>query len=1067
MKNILHISDLHLSMNKKVGFNYEQARNIVEKLLSDVRNLSITEKIDIDTVFFTGDMTFSGQADEFSLFREHFLQPLINGLGITTENVYIVPGNHDMDRSAIKSSEKPLRNTYPDEELSNIFSSIDKGDEEWSRSKEYSKFIQEVSSNKNIEHSGQLCRVHKISNKLYIMCINSSWLAQDDEDKSNLRITDSQLKILDRVKIPHGAKIIALTHHPLDWLNNSDRNKFSSFIEKSISMLCFGHMHSFQQKQESNFSEGITLFLQAGTLDIRESNTGYSLILFNNVNKVDDGRVLYRKYDVNSDGFISWNERGNNGEFNYSTNSMISFDVAKFASLSFEMKEKTDTDLLINTGLDIERKKKLSILFTEPNFIEDEGLPIESVKINITKDIIDSNDNLIVFGSHSSGKTSLLKYMYIKGLEKQSYKELDLIHFYIDCLNDDFSSKYKILKAICGSYFSTELATNFEDKIKDVISNGNCIIYVDNIDVLFESKVSGFVEFISEYKNCRFIIACNKISDKEILSKLIITENIEFKAVTIGSLRRCNVRDIVSRWESAIKDVGENKLYNEITKTVNNSQLPHNYFIYSMLLAIFEVDNDVKGILSESDIIENFIEILLKKHIMATPSNKPQYKELLHFLGYFGKYCFENQKTYCSNNKLVEIAIDFNKKTLLNYDVQDYITPLVQSGILSSNKSLFQFSQSSFMYYAISYFMRHDEELRDSILSEENYLLLDKVVEYYASQNASSLKLLDMLEARTNKVITTIKDVIKKEKNLDLDSIDLNLMKKTSLLDQISTVEELENYIDKLHSDRAENDKRLDELSPLHIDDEKCDFEVESNSNDDNHIDKVNSLKKTSGPKELLENLSLYARVFRNTELSMDPQKTISIFNNIANGYIFYMKSFVVFMDEQYVIPYILPVLERKMVEDNLTSEEKTKIINLFKIVLSIVRWTMPNTIQMIMTDTISSKKPRIENIIRETRKEEAHDELKNAILGYILMDIKDDNILPIVSEISKVRNNFIQESLFLKINNLILTNYDLPRKSIESLKQSLKKIAKDREIMIMPKLSDTVSAINDNGTIE
>lgn len=60
-----------------------------------------------------------------------------------------------------------------------------------------------------------------------------------------------------------------------------------------------------------------------------------------------------------------------------------------------------------------------------------------------------------------------------------------------------------------------------------------------------------------------------------------------------------------------------------------------------MLLAIYEVDHDVKGILSESDIIENFIEILLRKHFMDTPPNKPQFKELRHFLGYLGFTLFK------------------------------------------------------------------------------------------------------------------------------------------------------------------------------------------------------------------------------------------------------------------------------------------------------------------------------------------------------------------------------------------------------------------------------------------
>lgn len=473
-----------------------------------------------------------------------------------------------------------------------------------------------------------------------------------------------------------------------------------------------------------------------------------------------------------------------------------------------------------------------------------------------------------------------------------------------------------------------------------------------------------------------------------------------------------------------------------------------------MLLAIFEVDPDIKGILSESDIIENFIEILLKKHIMTTPSDKPQYKELLHFLGYFGKHCFDNEKTFFSNNEVLELAIHFNKKTLSNYNVQDFIDPLVQSGILSLHKNEVTFSQPSFMYYAISYFMKHDEELKNKILSPDNYLLLDKVVEYYASQNASSLELLNILQERTKLIIDEMASTIKEDKNTDVSNLDINSMERISILDLISSREDVETYVEKLKSDKVANDNHLDEVAPLNSEDQNCEINIEEQDD------------KVGLPNLLLQNLSLYSRVFRNTELTMDPEKTIDIFNDITDGYMFYMKSFILMMDESYVIPYILPALEKKMAEDNLSEKEKKKVIELFKTVLSLVRSAMPNNIQMVMTDVISSKKPRIENIIKATR-ENTTDEVKNAILGYVLMDIKDENILPLVNELSKIKNNIVQESLFFKINHAIISNYDLPRKDIESLKGTLKKIAIDKKMTNMPTISSAMSAINDDGIIK
>lgn len=589
-----------------------------------------------------------------------------------------------------------------------------------------------------------------------------------------------------------------------------------------------------------------------------------------------------------------------------------------------------------------------------------------------------------------------------------------------------------------------------------MLRDGRCTIFIDNINHASKENLKSLFDFIQINNKCRYIIACDKDYPNEVCKHIIDGSFGNFKTTTIGSLRRRNVRDIVSRWEFAIQHAGENKLYNEITKTVHNSQLPHNYFIYSMLLAIFEVDPDIKGILSESDIIENFIEILLKKHIMTTPSDKPQYKELLHFLGYFGQHCFNNQKAFFSYNEVLELALKFNKQMLTDYNVHDFISPLQKSGILNQTKNQITFSQPSFMYYAISYFMRHDHKLKAEVLKEENYLSLDKVIEYYASQNASSLELLHTLQQRTKSVIDEMSCIIRNEKGQEINELDLNSIKRMSIFDLFSSSDDVENYIEKLKSDKTASDNHLDEVAPLSAQGKPCDISIKEQDN-----------RKIDLPNLLLQNLSLYARVFRNTELTMDPDGTIDIFNDIANGYMFYMKSFMLMMDESYVIPYILPALEKKMSEDNLTEKQKNKVIQAFKTILSFIRSVMPNNIQALMSDVIATKKPRIENIIKETRKREENDSVKSAILGYILMDIKDENITSLVNELSKEKNDIVQESLFFKINQVIVSNYDLPRRDVDSLKQTLKDIVNKRKINIpISNINSAMTAIKDDGTI-
>lgn len=148
MKNILHISDLHLSVSKNSGFHEAQAKKVVSYILEDLESLKKVTEFNIDTIFFTGDISYSGRQEEYQSFHEVFFTPLLTGLGLSPENVFMVPGNHDMNRSAIKITEKPLRNSISNEQLSEIFNGLDKKQEVWSRSEEYNKYTTSILNKK-------------------------------------------------------------------------------------------------------------------------------------------------------------------------------------------------------------------------------------------------------------------------------------------------------------------------------------------------------------------------------------------------------------------------------------------------------------------------------------------------------------------------------------------------------------------------------------------------------------------------------------------------------------------------------------------------------------------------------------------------------------------------------------------------------------------------------------------------------------------------------------------------------------------------------------------------------
>src|ERR1017187_3928775 len=102
----LHIFDLHA----KGPGEKEQWRR--RRVLGDawLRNLEtlLAEEGRIDFVFFTGDAAQSGKPEEYAEVTD-FLGALLGELDLKGDRLFVVPGNHDIDRDAQRSVWESMR----------------------------------------------------------------------------------------------------------------------------------------------------------------------------------------------------------------------------------------------------------------------------------------------------------------------------------------------------------------------------------------------------------------------------------------------------------------------------------------------------------------------------------------------------------------------------------------------------------------------------------------------------------------------------------------------------------------------------------------------------------------------------------------------------------------------------------------------------------------------------------------------------------------------------------------------------------------------------------------------
>ncbi len=91
----LHLSDLHAS--QRSGWD---ARRVLKALGKDLRTLVDEHELHPDLIFFTGDAAFAGRAEELDTAAGLF-EEVRQICGVDRENVFLVPGNHDVDRTVI------------------------------------------------------------------------------------------------------------------------------------------------------------------------------------------------------------------------------------------------------------------------------------------------------------------------------------------------------------------------------------------------------------------------------------------------------------------------------------------------------------------------------------------------------------------------------------------------------------------------------------------------------------------------------------------------------------------------------------------------------------------------------------------------------------------------------------------------------------------------------------------------------------------------------------------------------------------------------------------------------
>jgi hypothetical protein len=362
----------------------------------------------IDAVFFTGDATYSGQADQFALFHRWVVEPILEALALRPNRFYIVPGNHDVNRGRIqKLMERGLRDAV---------SSGDSADALWRNEEERAPVLERLSAFYDFAKQSQLQfapNILQVGNEtIGICCLNSAWTSSSEPDRNKLVITRAQVD--DQYSQISSAPVrVALWHHPLDWLVDDDKVRVQERMSARFDLYCMGHMHEDGGARLSS-PHGECYAFQAPALLASKAQTGFLIYEISSATRQLTA-TSYRWDDRRATYHASPDFAPQNGVWKAPLPNRTGLDdktLTLRSRVSQDLRTEYQSRLLRHfppsasiEARDVEQR------FIEPHLVGSNGKRERTLHV---QDILKDNKSYLITGDRHSGKTTLLDYIGAK-----------------------------------------------------------------------------------------------------------------------------------------------------------------------------------------------------------------------------------------------------------------------------------------------------------------------------------------------------------------------------------------------------------------------------------------------------------------------------------------------------------------------------------------------------------------------------------------------------------------------------------------------------------------------------
>lgn len=614
----LHISDIHF------GYEVATVRIMREKLLTAVRDEARNKPI--DCLFITGDLRFGKNSP--SAYPEDlrpFLTKLQAAAGVDLEHTFIVPGNHDVNRSkTLKNNSEVIIREY----------STQKGgiDQEYlavirQQRKAFYEIQQEFSNAP--EDAWHFCVPMGDFN---IICLDTAIICGQDHEDGNLLVDSALLNKLFET-VDSNKPGIALAHHDFDSLTIDERRHLEARLKEmgGVLYLC-GHKHVVDYFPQNHINHNQPLWVAIAGTNMDQSPQIDQVNMDFFVGEMDarsqKGTLTAWKWAVQNNDWVLDTEFSSRIEKenqtgciqlgkSYQIPSSLSYReeevISKYQDYLRHQCSEIELNGLPTATDDIKRRFQLQQLFVPLDFVLEsksvefkaqkhpqyhtlyslpgEGLidarkaGIEAPPISLTlKDLIPKSGTVrtCILSSPGGGKTTLLKLLACYyGLGNAVYQEVPLqersfLPLWVRCRDLPAGARLPIWKAIesipermeCSEPGFQEAFVNL---VREKQKNGELLLLIDGLDEIGSPEdrscfVDSVEQFCNENQTVSMLLSSRPTGFREVTDGRLRT----FDVVTIANLDDAAVRDLCQKWHRVVYGETEGVLQRaqELSETI-------------------------------------------------------------------------------------------------------------------------------------------------------------------------------------------------------------------------------------------------------------------------------------------------------------------------------------------------------------------------------------------------------------------------------------------------------------------------------------------------------------------